>query len=389
MPTTVTVGSGLDYASLALAVAALETGGAAEHDFATDGIATISIQDSFEDTSVVDISAANFTNGASASASAYLKIEVDSSNRTHKYDTGKYRLSANPTTQSAMLQLAMDYVHVKHVQFILPGTAGTSDECIRINGANTNMLIEKCYFHNDNEVAQQDAIYNSNNNATVYLYDCVFRWCPTSRGCVHIQRTSGSNGQTWFIEHCTVDANGADIGIGGTEGSTDSNNVTVSVRNTAVFGAATSDFDDDYGGSNFIDFEFGSYGNISGDGTATISTRFGGTGNYANVTLKDSDTAGDSFLVTSLTSNAEDYQIIEAVTGTDIPVDAASSTAWGGGSMDSRVDTTVDIAGNSRSGTFDIGAFEVAAGGGGGSNSDVNFHGANRGILRGVGRGIG
>ena len=363
MATTVTVGSGLDYASINAAATGLETGGGHEHDFSTDGIATVSVQDSFQDTTLVtDINASNFTNGGSVSGTAYLKITVDSSNRTHKYDTAKYYLNANPNTQSGQMEISLDFTWVEHVQFVMPSSAGSSDEHIRLNSGAGDILIEKCLFHNDDGAASQDGIYAGNwALGNIYVFDCVFRSKASARCCIHGQEHSFvGHSQTWHIEHCTVDANGGDYGIGGQAGGT---SVVMNVWNTYVADAGTTDFENDTGGgSNSINLVDGSRSCMSSDGTATVE--FGSTGNTNNVTLKDSDTAGASYYVTSLTVNSENYQLLDGSTATDTAIDAASS----GATQDSRCDTTLDIAGNSRPGTYtdrDVGAFEVAAAGGG------------------------
>ncbi len=145
------------------------------------------------------------------------------------------------------------------------------------------------------------------------------------------------------VEHCTIDANGAVRGLNYNDGTA---TTTINCYNTVVFDAAT-DFNGGFTTQNGA-------GNISSD--ATASSEWGsGNGNHDNVPLADVDQAGFVHLVNSL--SGVDYRYAEATVGTNIGLNNARD----GGVRDSRIDITVDCAGNARPVEYtqrDSGAFE-------------------------------
>jgi len=365
MPTTVTVGSGLDYASIAAAVTGLETAGADEHNFSTGGIAKISVEDSFEDTSVVEVDEGNFTNGTAADASNHLRIETDAANRTAHKDLAKYYLSVNPSSgANAQLTVLMGFVHIKWLQAVLPASSGSSDECIRFGSSSDdspNCIVEKCWLSTRN-AASQDCIYAGNwNVGPIFVFDtCTTQGGNSARSGIHAQIYNNDRTQTWRIEHCTVNANGVDNDLheGGITARAHNAAAVANMHvwNCVVFDASGSaeDFQE---GTTSGTINWTGEGNIGSD--SSCQTLLGTTNNQNNAVV---DTDNDSGTDVQITTLDEDYQIIDGADN-----GAAIANAQTGATRDSRVDTTVDIAGNSRptyaSGLRDSGAFQVASSG--------------------------
>jgi len=265
------------------------------------------------------------------------------------WSTSKQRLTGSPGSQSAMLEINEDFVQVKGLQIEVTGS-GTSDECIEVFSGANSCLIEKCIIKVSGSGSSQDGIYTGNVAVTnVNVFDCLLEGNSTCRSLINAQNYSGSNDQTWQIEHNTfIGQSGGDNGLAG-QADAPTRDVTMDAWNCISLNNGT-----DYwaNGANFVN---GDRGIIASDTSAT--GEFGtGTYNHNSVTLKDSDTAGDTVLVESLST--PDYQLKDGVTGTHVAI----GTAQTGGVRDSRADTTLDIAGNSRptygSGDRDMGCFQ-------------------------------
>ena len=282
-------------------------------------------------------------------ATNYIKLSADSDSRHDgTYNTSKARIRGN-SSGTHVITISEDYTYLNYLA-IAQQTAGDSDECVRITSGTTDVLVEKCVFALLAEISNQDCIYAGDWGMSASVFDCAFYVGPNARAGIHAQNYQGSGSQTWHIEHCTIDASGAAGGIHGRDDS--SGSTTMNVDNCAVFDAGTADYQTT-GGTTWS-----GQGNIGSDTSCTA--RLGTTNNTNSVSLVSSDQAGNIHLVTDLTVNSEDYQLVAASTGTNSAVDNAVS----GATQDARIDTTVDIAGNARPGTYtnrDSGAFEIAA----------------------------
>jgi len=372
MATTVTVGSGLDYASMNAAITGLETGGAHEHDFASDGIAKVSIEDSFEDLAVVDIWHPNFTGGSSSNMTNYLLIETNAANRTHKEDNTQYYMGADPGSMSAQIEIEFPYTHLKWVQCIQHDDSGSSDENIRIAADSDHTLIEKCCLKIEN-TGSQDCIYSGNWALDeVSVYDCVlYRPGTGPRTCLHAQVYSGSDTQTWRVEHCSLNCKDADSSNEGGLACVPSSGATVNMHawNNLVWGVNTA-----FSAENFKDDGAGTVnwtgqGNVSSDDTCIIN--LGSTNNQDDAVV---DADNDSGTDVQITTVDLDYQLVDGADN-----GWALANAVDGATRDSRIDTTVDIAGNARptyaSGLRDTGAFQITAAAGG-DTVEVTFTGS-------------
>lgn len=356
---TVYAVDGSSYSNINAACSAIESG----HNYVNDGIADIQVSITSADTTPVTVGQAN---AETASASAYIRIEVTSAAKhAGKWNTSKQRLDVS--SGSHCLRIQEHYVHLKNLQ-IKQSSSTTSAECIRVEQYWSNTVIEKCILITNN-TSQQDCIYAGGYGiGATFIFDtlCILGG-SSARACIHAQNYTGSGTQTWHIEHCTLDAAGGSAALAGAQAS--SATTTIHCWNTAGFFAGGLYYDYVQGlGYPESDFVDGARANISEDTSATAA--FGATGNYSSVTVKDEDTSGDSLYLTDITTARpnRDYQLLEGTTATNIAVDAAVS----GATQDSRVDLDYDIAGNPRPATYtdrDIGAFEVVAGGGGGGGT--------------------
>ena len=349
-----TVGAAGDHPTVAAAIAYVT----ANFTYAGSDIATIRIIDAAE----FNESGLTITTSipGTASATSYVVLEAaDGVKHDGTYNTSKARIRGSTNTEH-ILSIDENYVHVRNLAFKQDST-GSSDECIRILSTRTNTVIEKCVFETAN-VGSQDAIYSGQvSSGPTTVFDCVIK-CggSTARAGINAQIFNAStNTQTWHVEHCTIDCNGAGdangsgiscetVGVGDT--------VNMNVYNTAVFDATGDCFDNQ---AETGTITWAGQGNMGSD--TSCQTKLSTTNNLDSQTLSVTDEAATEFLVTSLTAGSEDYQLIEGVSATNNAVGGAIS----GGTRDSRLDITVDIAGNRRPAAYtsrDIGAFQTLRG---------------------------
>lgn len=349
--------SGADHTTIAAAFSHM----VANFTYSGNDIATIQLDASEE------YNESNLTIGGipgTESITSYLVIEATPAHRHDgTYNTSKARIRGNTNGEHVFI-LADGFVHLRYLA-IKQDSAGASDEGIRItSGALQNQLIEKCVIETAN-VNQQDGIHAPQIDITsITVFDTVIKMGGSSaRAGINAQmfELSGTFTQTWHIEHCTIDANGAGE-AGGSGISAEANDtgytVNMNVNNCAVFDSTGDDYDEQ---ANNGTITWVGQGNIGSDTSCTA--KLGATNNLNSQTLSVTDEAATEFLVASLTSGSENYQLIDGASSTDNAIGAAID----GSTRDSRIDLTVDIAGNARPATYterDIGAFEVVAAGG-------------------------
>jgi len=238
---------------------------------------------------------------------------------------------------------------------------GASDEGIRVGSSTANVsevIINSCIVHSPSPNVDQDGVYIGNWSSSVRLVNCIiygFR-----RAGLHAQNYSGSGTQNWHVDLCTI-ANCGSSGelesgaINSRTGSTATNNITV--YNTAGVGTLAG-YDDfsilDSGTTNWS----GSYNAVS---DLSLTARGLTTGSQEELILFDLPQAtGRFFLVNELASGSEDFLLLDD-SATNIPYQNGLDRS--GSEPTSRVDFSIDIAGNSRLGsTPDIGASEFPSG---------------------------
>ena len=345
--------NGASFTSINAACTEIE----ASHDYATDGVAEVDVSITTADTTEVTVGAAF---AGTPSSTNYIKIEATAgAKHDGTYNASKQRLETSGTGHC--MEISEDFVHLKFLAIKQAGSTASA-EGIRVLADANDVVIEKCVIVCNN-IADQDCIYTGDWASAVTVFDCSLTVGGSSgRAGIHQQNFSGTNTSTYHVEHCTINSNGVtDINGGGIASREDTASVNnMNVDNTISFGAAGSA--EDYlrwVGSG--DPAFSGQGNASED--TTCQTRFGATNNLNSQTVSVTDEAATEILVTNLTGGSEDYQIIAGGSSSDTMIDNAID----GATRDSRLDITVDIAGNARPGTYtdrDSGAFEVASAGG-------------------------
>lgn len=261
--------------------------------------------------------------GWTTDSTRYVRIYTDSTARhAGAWDTGKYRLELT--------------------------TAGSPGGCITNREAHTRFEFLQVYNTKGTPLQFDEGIYSE---ATCFVDGCIVRggWAGidlTLGGCTcrnsvtygglrgGRSNNSGSPGNTW--QNCTL--------IGSTVGlAIDSNVVYSTAQNVYVHGGT-------FGFSNLAVTTAGGIvaktNCMSSDTTATNNSGGGGATNCTN------SVAHSTANFTNVTGGSEDYHIPTGSALKDAGVDLSGTF-------------TNDIDGTTRSGTFDVGADEFAAGGGG------------------------
>ncbi len=319
---------------------------AANYSHATDDLGYLRIVDAEQFNESITLG--GFTGTPSASSYVVLEASISVSH-TGEWDSSRANItngSSDPIRISDE-----DYVHIRYMQVQVTGSVNAT-AIIFSNNAADNLLVEKTILVCDSTHSDADCFAGNvtgSNSRTYTLFD-VAAVGNANNGQVTFHGSYDTSTGVWHIGHCTFDANGAESGVQFDAAPTSSGQLNV--HNSCAFDAdARSDWDQFWQGT------MSGAGVISSDTSAT--GEFGsGNGNANNVSLTDSDQSGDIHLVTDLTDGSENYQLIAATIGTNI----AAGNAQTGGTIDSRVDLTVDIAGNPRPGVFtsrDCGAFQL------------------------------
>ena len=194
--------SGADHTTIGAALSWLQT----NHDFDTDGIATIQITD----TSTYYLTSPLTLGGISGTptSSAYLVLTSDAADPF----SGPL-IDCDPGSGTGTVKIALDYTYIHNLEFFLSGIT-TSAEVIRIDGDYDNILISRCVLRGAGGYSDQDGIYTGNNNTTFSVDHCVF--ANFGRAAINLQGFSGTSAATVYVDHCTLtirlrinEANGA------------------------------------------------------------------------------------------------------------------------------------------------------------------------------------
>lgn len=328
----------------------------ASHDYDTDGIADVQVNTTTLDSQTVSVGAAS---AGTPSITNYIRIEALSAvKHDGTYNASKQRLEVAGPNQC--IAVNEEFVHLKNLAIKISGT-GANDLVMSISPDADDLVVEKCILV-VNTGTGQGGIRIGNSQLTFSLFDCVLKSVGSgSQFLLNFNNTSGSNTTTGNIEHCIFDGNGISAANGGgitsTEGVSAGN--VINIDNSYFFDCET--------GSSSTFADLSGSATWSGQGNATSDTAahtfLGATNNLNTQTVSITDEAATEILVTNLTTGSENYQLIDGASSTDTLI----GNAIAGATQDSRIDITVDCAGNARPGTYtdrDSGAFEVVAAGG-------------------------
>lgn len=336
---------GVSYSSINAACTAIE----ASHDYSTDGIANIEIQQVYEDTAAVTVDAAS---AGTPSTTNYIKITVASAYRhSGVYGTGHARLKT--TSSSHSMTINEDYVVVEYLQVEQAGTT-SSAEAIRVVG---NHCVISRNIIKTNNTTQQDGVYPS-GAITIYADNNVFQDCY--RAGLHAQSNAAT---VVYADHNTfINCGDEDVltdpcgGLGAKQSA-----VTVNAYNNLAI--------DCYGATKARGFNkslsptwIGDF-NISSDQTASDTSaedRFGATNNWGSVDVTEltEPTAGEWVWV-----NDHDASYDVGIKGENTYTVTQNGTDRSGLEPDPRQDFSIDIVGTTRSAPT-IGAFEYVVVGG-------------------------
>ena len=330
-----TVGTSGDYTTIALAISGIV---ASSSDFVSDQkIHKLILIDRKDYNEAVDF------DGATTNTDYYWWLTAHDSVK-HDGTSGDFarieRSSSGNPIKSSDIKLK-----VTDLYLALHDGVGTSDEGIRVNNTTStvyNLEVRNCVIENDANVStynSTDGIYVPYGSANVTVENTVIY--GFARCGIHAQMYTGSgNTQNWYIRNCTLDNNGdgAQTDNGGITGANNSDSHTINfyVDNTGVFNS--------YLGRDFLSSLAatqitwsGSY-NASGSTVNYHANRTGLSNGLTGLTDTDTD-------FTSQTLGSEDYHIANT---SDLYNAGASLSAY----------FTDDIDGDTRSGTWDIGADE-------------------------------
>lgn len=293
-------------------------------------------------------------------ASNYVWLTVASGNRhAGKFDTGKARL-VNTSNGTHCITVSTDFTRIEYLQ-IHQDSTGSSDEGIRITSGVNDVVISRCIILHDNSSTDGDGIYAGNYAVTdIHVDHCIIY--GFQRVGIHLQNFNGSNTQTWHIDSCTIfncgsGGEGESGGIHSNFQAAGSGTNNINVYNTACM--------DTTNGNDFEETGTGTH-NWTGTHNACSDTSLTSVGltTSAQESLTSSDTSqgsGTFFVVKDLTGGSEDFQLLDAAAG-NIPVDNGVDRS--ASEPDSRQDFSIDIAGQTRGASYDIGASEFVAAGG-------------------------
>jgi hypothetical protein len=301
---TVTVkSSGGDYTSLNAALA-----GESGNLVTNTRILTI------ECYAMTDTTSATTGSGYTTSASYYLHITVPTAERHGGvWNSGKYRLrTTNAYAQT--LTIGVSYMRITGMQ-VLNAATTNGDGAVRLTGtgnaSSSSILFDQCLLSTTGtRTGYNRGVWISSGLVT--LRNCVV----ISSADRAVSMSYGTNAPTVVLENCVC--------IGGTYGVIQGDS-TVTARNCYASGATAA-----YSGTMTLT-------------TCASSDATGSTG-LQNVAYSTST-------FTSVTAGSEDFSLVSGSALIDTGTDLSATF-------------TVDIAGTTRSGTWDVGAFTYTASGG-------------------------
>ena len=289
-------------------------------------------------------------------ASNYVWLTATSGNEhSGVAGTSHARIEGDPP--SALVVVDVNYTRVENIEIKLTGN-GSSDECIRIASNTTNVLLSRLIIHSTGTGASQDGIYTGNWACSGSIDNCIIY--GFDRAGIHLQDYNGTADQTWNIDYLTLFNNG---GGAANEGnlSVDAGDsgavVTVNVYNTASGDGGNKDFN-----------------HQSGSGTVTWTGTHNACSDTTLTSIGLTTSAQESLTVTATTQSSGSYMVFNNITGGSedlLMLDEAAgnllsdnATDRVGSEPDARQDFSLDIVGNTRSGsTPDIGASEILSAG--------------------------
>lgn len=327
------------------------------------GKGIISDNEEYDETVALDRS------GGSTSTTSYMWLTTAAANQHGgKNDVTKARWNYSGGATAACLLRAIG-VRVSDQNISRNGVlVGGSDECFRTDiSGRGDFIIERCLVWTEEGVdnADMDGIYFPNVNVTGTIANtCVYGF---ARGGIHIQNFSGANTYTIYLYHLHLTQNGLDAG--GSDGNflwQAGAASTAHMYNTVIVDTPASN--EEWCSTLSVQTANGSH-NCRTSATEAPHPAWDTDNrtNWVDATAGHTDVAAtaDSVIVANWDTTT--------IANMDLtPIDDSENVILAAGvavtAVDSRVDLSVDIAGNARptSGTdIDIGAHQITVTGGG------------------------
>lgn len=318
------------------------------HDFATDGIATIQIIDTGTYNEALTLSGISGT----PSATAYLHITSNASDPI-----------SGPTWENTsvgnneVVLISTSYTEISNLTIYL-NNSGSSREGIRVSSGMTGVLISRCKIYASGSSSDQDGIYAGAYDVTVYVDHCYIT--GFGRACLHPQNFNAGATQNWYVDHCSL---GSKLFSGEQDGGGLSvYRATNAYYNIYVYNTFAYDIGGSTDSANFNEFFFAGgtinwYGDYNVSNDASAETRWGTTNNWGTVTFTESEpSSGENAWLTEIDS-ATPSAIDLSVAGENSYTVTQNGTDRSGSEPDARQDFSTDILGTTRS-VPTIGAYE-------------------------------
>lgn len=286
-----------------------------------------------------DSTAVVFSGGWVTDADSYIKVEAASAFRhAGVWDASKYHIV---TTDAHCIHVQEDYVRIDGIQTFLTVTANNIRFDINYSGigAGNELRLSNLIIKGDGTgTGQMHGVYINDGDSIVKVWNCVLYGfisvsdpADTNFGAIQVQNCTSVD-----IWHCTINDNRDGI---------QRNAGTVTVDSCLIF-------------ENTDDF----VGGITSINCASDDNDNGGVGDF------------------QITQTADDYAaLVVDADGRDYNVTDGASELVGAGTDDpgGATQDDTDIAGNARTSTWDIGAFElvVAVGAAGIMTTNTGFWG--------------
>lgn len=252
--------------------------------------------------------------------------------------TGHARVHTD-TASGHAFTISSDFVRIEYLEVKLV-TPGSSDECFHVNDNVNDLLLEKLYIWTDSATSDTDGIYAA-DDADLTVVNCILE--GFDRAGFHAQNFSGTVTQTWNLAFNSLYDNRRNIYVRAQGAST----ITLDCFNNAALAPTVTDYDVFDATSETSSDWTGSH---NADSDNSIASR------DANVEdTIDTNTQANLVATTVWTDPANgDFTV---VSGQGLAGNGTASFTAG----DTRADTSVDIAGTTRSNPPSIGAFDLGA----------------------------
>lgn len=260
----------------------------------------------------------------------------------------------------AAINVLMNYTRVDWLE-VFNNTTNASQAPVFIQGGVNNVLFSHCFITGDT-TNNKDALELAGFNSPIYVDNCVISsGNGNANQGLFLRGDTGGGDTDVYVDHCFIYGEYAGIGSRSSTGNT----LTWNLYNTAGISPGNSygfcDMDGSYNRANSSATQvFTGTNNLAVTGTSIQGTN-SLTSGQTSASWTATTTATNAVIVTSTTSNSEDFTPVLA-TGGGVNELLENGTNRIGSEPDVRQDFSVDITGATRGATnVDIGAYQISA----------------------------